>query len=91
MIKRKQYNNTNKIEQLDEKYDKSLENLKSLINNKYHYKLNKKNYNLINNFFNGLLLLSVDFKDKSDEFIETLESFIFTMCKIEYLDYKNNK
>jgi cob(I)alamin adenosyltransferase len=67
----------------------SLFNLKSYINNQYHYTQNKKGYNQLLAIHNGLKWLynEVGF-DTKNQFVNNVDALILQLCIDEYNENK---
>jgi len=68
-----------------------LDNLRSLINNKYHYKENKKSYNLMNNFYNSILFLKSELAEYENDLQNFNESINALILQLVLKDYNENK
>ena len=62
-------------------------NLKAFIFNKYNYKVNKRDYNMFNNFRNAIERLRIEHKD-NEMIINKMNEFIYALCLNEH---KQNK
>ena len=74
------------------KNQNALYNLKLLIKKKYNYKLNKKKYNRLNNFYNSIVFLQDELKENDkqlDMFYENINKVIMQLVLIEYNDNKD--
>ena len=73
------------------KNQNALYNLKLLIKKKYNYKVNKKKYNRLNNFYNSIVFLEDELKENSkqlDIFYENINKVIMQLVLIEYNETK---
>ena len=73
------------------KNQNALYNLKLLIKKKYNYKVNKKKYNRLNNFYNSIIFLEDELKENDkqlDMFYENINKVIMQLVLIEYNENK---
>lgn len=67
---------------LEKEFEYQLDNFKTIIHNRYHYKDNKRHYNMMKNFEKGLLFIIDDMKvnqvskGKGLEYINNLIEFL---------------
>ena len=86
-----QYKSLNKAPTLKLKNQNALYNLKLLIKKKYNYKINKKKYNRLNNFYNSIVFLQDELKENDkqlDMFYENINKVIMQLVLIEYNETK---
>lgn len=69
----------------------TLFNLKSFINNKYHYTTNKKGYNQVLALHNAFKWLYDDLEQKDQlDFVENVDNLILDLCIKEHNEKFNN-
>ena len=86
-----QYKSLNKATTIKLKNQNALYNLKLLIKKKYNYKVNKKKYNRLNNFYNSIVFLQDELKENDkqlDIFYENINKVIMQLVLIEYNETK---